>query len=53
MGDPDIYKNIVVADRQIQFIQKDQPLVYGDTVWCNASSTSNNYFMQLFVLSTI
>jgi UTP--glucose-1-phosphate uridylyltransferase len=46
-GDLDVYRNLVVADQQIIFIQQDQPLGYGYAIWCGASFVKNDYFLHL------
>lgn len=46
-GDIDVYNNLVVNDRQIQFIEQDKPLGYGYAVSCGASFIANDYFLHL------
>jgi UTP--glucose-1-phosphate uridylyltransferase len=46
-GDVEVYNNLVVNDRQIQFIEQDKPLGYGYAVNCGASFIANDYFLHL------
>lgn len=46
-GDMDVYNNMAVNDRQIQFIEQDRPLGYGYAVSCGAAFTGSDYFLHL------